>query len=102
VAITALPENDKICPKDYVFLTNLPYGVNICEKNATEKYQEYVTTLQKLGFIVQVADATDVDGKYYSDAEYMHLAIYVKRADGKETILQDVWKTIDNEKKKVK
>ncbi len=82
-------ELEYLRPTGYVFLTNIPYGINevnnkYSKKTAMEEYSEYIARLHSLGYIVQVTDAVDYKGRYLSTPLYQHIAIYVRKEDGSE------------------
>jgi len=82
---------EEYCPRGFEFLTNVEYGENSCEPNATELFSILVNKLRTDGYIVQVADAFDCHGISYSNPTYQNISVYIKREDGKEID----WESID-------
>ena len=62
----------------------------------TIEYQKTINKLKSIGYIIQVADAYDSLNRLMNSPTKMHLAIYIKRADGKNMNRNEFWEKYDN------
>jgi hypothetical protein len=85
---------DKYTPSGFVFFTNMNYG-SLYTDNDVVEYQKLIKKLWDNGYIVQSTEATD-----YKNREFplkQNIAINIKREDGKEVVMKDVWDVVDKE-----
>jgi len=94
---------DKMCPTGFTFLENVSWGVHFAGKpigeDTTEDTMNMVSTLKATGYDVQFGEAYTIHNKPFSEPDYLHHSVFIKRYDNEPVSIGQVWAELESRRK---